>query len=286
MHKLTQRVYRLFSIAVITLLVSSCSTKLAYGYLDWAMMWYVERYIDLNATQKSVAKKDFDAFHDWHRTTELPRYSKFLKSLKVILLASPSGDTLHKQTDIMQDFIDDSTLYLLPTLSKLVPTLSDKQVAQFLKKIDKNNKKFEKKNVNISESKLYKKREKDLTKHLSRLVGKLTKSQKLLVKTWARKVVPFEALMLKQQYIWRDDYEKILDNRTNKEATSAAIKSIMLYRSDDWITELQTQVDINQTLTFELFENIFASLSDKQKRKLEWTIDKYIKICDDLSRST
>ncbi len=267
------------------LTTASCSNKMAYNYLDWAIMWQVNKYIDLNTPQKKVTKNAIDDFHAWHKKTQLPKYAHFFKRAKPILLNNPTAPQLHAFTDDMQIFIDDSLIKLIPTIISITQSLDDKQVNQILKKVDKDNKKYKKKYIDISEKKLLKARQKQLDKYLKKLIGDLTDEQKSWLKEWAVDLADYEGLMLQQQYQFRRDYEGILHTRKDITKTTAGIKSLMLYKSDDWTPDLREKIDINQTQSFALLERIFKNLTHKQKQKMEKTLDKYIDMFDDLAKT-
>lgn len=264
-------------------LVSSCSNKLAYNYLDWAIMWEVNKYVDLNHNQKKIVNTAIDEFHFWHRHTQLSQYAEFFKRAKPILLNNPNASQLHAFTDDMQIFIDNSLVKLIPTIIDITQTLDDKQVEQILKKVDKDNKKFNKKYVDIPIEKLYKIRQKQIGKHLKRLVGSLTNEQKQWLIAWSESLAHHEPLMLDQQYTFRNDYENILQTRTDLNKTTTGINNLMLYKSDDWAPKLRKKIDINQAKTFGFLEKVFQNLTPEQTLKMEKTLDKYIDMFEDLA---
>jgi len=267
------------------LTITSCSNKIAYNYLDWAVMWQVNKYVDLNTQQKQEAKRAINTFHAWHKTTQLPKYAQFFKRAKPILLNNPTASQLHAFTDDMQIFIDDALIQLIPTIISITQTLDEKQVSQILKKVDKDNKKYKKKYVDISEKKLLKARQKQLDKYLKKLIGDLTREQKAWLTQWSIDLADYEGLMLQQQYQFRNDYQNILRTRKDTDKTTAGIKSLMLYKSDDWTTELRQKIDINQAQSFALLEKIFENLTEKQTKEMENTLDKYITMFEDLTTS-
>lgn len=263
--------------------VSACSNKLAYRYLDWGLMWQLEKYIDLNKSQKAISKSEFDKFHAWHKRTQLPLYANYLETLKPIL-AQPgiTGKKLHDETDKLQLLLKDSIDYFLPFMTALAASMNEKQVDEFLIKFDKRTKTFKKKYVDISKRKQVKKRAKDLIKETQRLTGKLSSKQKKWIYEWAATAQNFEPLLLDQRKIWRENYKTLLRNRSDMQATQKELAKLMRLSNDDWLPEIKRMTDINQTQVYELVAKILNDLSPDQRKHMIKNVDKYIALCRDI----
>ena len=69
-----------FILINISLLFFECSTvKLGYNNADWILPYMIDDYFDLNSEQESFVKEKIESHLDWHRNTELPRYSRFIE---------------------------------------------------------------------------------------------------------------------------------------------------------------------------------------------------------------
>ena len=64
------------------LLLVGCSTKFTYNNLDWLIHWYVDDYVELSDRQENLFDEHFANWLNWHRSEELAKYVKHLKSLK------------------------------------------------------------------------------------------------------------------------------------------------------------------------------------------------------------
>ncbi|HBX36808.1 MAG TPA: DUF3549 domain-containing protein, partial [Pseudohongiella sp.] len=63
-------------------LVGCSSTKVAYRYADWGIVWWVEDYVSLTADQKQQLNNDIAQLRQWHCSAELPRYQAWLDELE------------------------------------------------------------------------------------------------------------------------------------------------------------------------------------------------------------
>src|SRR5690554_3242577 len=81
---------------VTILLITGCSsTRLAYRYADWGIVWWVEDFVTLTKPQKRELNADIDELKQWHCSTELPRYQAWLHSLRSDLAAGkPSPEEI------------------------------------------------------------------------------------------------------------------------------------------------------------------------------------------------
>ena len=39
--------------------------------------WWIDRFVDVSAEQRPVLIDDLQAYQQWHRTTQLPRYTQW-----------------------------------------------------------------------------------------------------------------------------------------------------------------------------------------------------------------
>ncbi|MFZ1745298.1 MAG: DUF6279 family lipoprotein [Nitrospirales bacterium] len=69
----------LFKILLLCPLLFSCNTlHLTYSTADWILLWKLDRYFALSASQENYLDLQVKAFHVWHRHHQLPQYAQFL----------------------------------------------------------------------------------------------------------------------------------------------------------------------------------------------------------------
>lgn len=279
--------YQRFILIIISLfLLNGCATKLAYNFLDWATLWYIESYVNLNTEQKKHTKNYLDEFHRWHRTTQLPHYALYLEGLQIRLgTNNMTGEMVHDETDTLQVFLDNSLNYLTPMFIELAATFTDKQVDELLKNLAKDRKKYSKDYINVDNEKLYKNRIDDLSDPLNMGgISGFNASQKALLRQWNESLMPFETLTLKQQEIWADELAQALDNRNDKPALEKTLRKLLFVHTDHWDEALEKRMDTNQDLTYDMLAQLLNSLTPAQRKKMNRKIDGYIQDFRELAR--
>ncbi|HMU68130.1 MAG TPA: hypothetical protein PKE57_13320, partial [Cellvibrionaceae bacterium] len=67
--------FRVLALLLLTcLLLSGCTVKLAYHFLDWGLQYKLNHYLSLSNDQSQQAKHAIKEFHYWHQRHELPSY--------------------------------------------------------------------------------------------------------------------------------------------------------------------------------------------------------------------
>lgn len=273
-----------FVLICLSLLSISCSTKMAYNFLDWAIEWQVKRMVSLNGEQKLFLKDAADRFHIWHRYTQLPQYSDYLTSVASRLEEGPlNAQEIHAETDKVQLLMDQSLEQALPELAKLMEQLNDKQTLELQKHVADERQEYVEEYVEISHDKQLKKRVEDFTDHFKPWVGSLNKQQKARIQLWSQQLKPYEALNVEQQKRWEGQLKETLANRHDADALEAGLRGLMFYRTDTWLPELEKILDYNQALTYQLIEDLLKSLSEKQYQHMLEELHDYARICRELA---
>ena len=124
---------RIVSIALLgLLLLGGCSsTKMAYRYADWGIVWWVDDYIPMTAEQESRLEQDIHDLRQWHCATELPRYSEWLAQLKSdVRSGNLSQSTVTHHQEQLLSFFPPLMERARPAATRLLSSLSDEQVQQ------------------------------------------------------------------------------------------------------------------------------------------------------------
>jgi hypothetical protein len=67
-------------LAMAWLALTACSAvKLGYGALPELAFWRLDAYLDFDDAQAAQVRDGWTALHQWHRSTELPRYAALLE---------------------------------------------------------------------------------------------------------------------------------------------------------------------------------------------------------------
>ena len=275
-----KRTLKIIACLSCLVLLNSCTIRLSYHLLDNIMMWELNQYASLKGQQKKDARQAIDDFHKWHRQTQLDDYADYLENLKSQMLAGPvSAKFLHKESDKLQNMLDVSADKILPSVTDVAATLSEDQIQQVLEKLKDDREEYRKDYIDADDEKIQKRRIRDLTRYIGGFFGRFTEEQKQRLIDWEDSLEPHEEFMIKQQIKWQAEFIEAMTFQDQPTELQARLRNLILYRTDNWDTELQRRLDVNQTLTFVMLADLFNSQTAKQKQKMERKFDQYI---DDL----
>ena len=64
---------------VVLVCLQGCSTiKLGYNNAPSLAYWWLDDYVDFDATQSKQVRDELERLHQWHRATELPKIDSLL----------------------------------------------------------------------------------------------------------------------------------------------------------------------------------------------------------------
>lgn len=275
----------LITLLTITVILSSCSTKFAYNFLDWVIQWEISKYTKLTKEQRKYTNPAIDEFHRWHRHTQLPAYADYLEGLQQRLNARTvvTGEQLHEESDTVQLMIDDSLKYFIPIAATTLSSLSDAQTEEFFANLLKERQEYTEKYISSKPQKIHKNRVNKLKDYVTPWTGRLTAEQKQWIDTWSLDLEPYAELALEQQVAWEEKLRNHMAQRQDIAALEKGLHELTFYRTDGWGEEIQKTMDINQEKTFALLAKIYNNLTDKQKKRVAKKFHNYIADFRDLA---
>ena len=228
---LLQRFRVLFLLTVVLALVACSSIKFAYNQGDTLLYWFVDAYVDLDSEQAPLVKEDIGQLIKWHRKTQLRDYSQFLAKAQTQL----AGNITH--ADLKADYRDIKTrtemlaYKALPELADLALSVKPEQIANIEEKFKKNNDKYRKKFVAISNDKKQVERYKKSMEQFELWFGSFSSEQEAVLRKAS------DARPLNNQ-VWLDEriirqkkiiaaLREIHAKKLGKEATTVLINSLL-----------------------------------------------------------
>ena len=274
----------LFSlIFCLVFLFSGCTTKIAYNYMDWGIEWKIKRLVRLDDPQKLQTKEAIDAFHSWHRKTQLPLYSAYLQSLQSRLDKTQwNADAIHAETDAVQLLLDQSITYTIPHITSVLSQLDDDKVKELLASVAEERQEFIDEYVDLSRKKQIEKRYDDFYDHFKDWLGAASKQQKQDIHNWAESLEPYEHLSAEQQLTWEQQFRQLLAQRQNKTNLKAGLEKLMYFHSDEWNPDLEAVLDRNQAKTYTLIADLLNHMSDKQRAHIHKKLAGFIDVFEEL----
>jgi hypothetical protein len=179
---------RIISIALLGLaLLAGCSsTKMAYRYADWGIVWWVDDYIPMTAEQESRLEQDIRGLRQWHCATELPRYSKWLAQLKSdVRSGNLSQSTVTHHQEQLLSFFPPLMERARPAATRLLSSLSDEQVQQLASNMEESQKELEDEFLADNPEQTREARAERTMERVERWLGSLNERQRDTVNAWS-----------------------------------------------------------------------------------------------------
>ncbi|RPA55247.1 hypothetical protein EGC79_05555 [Shewanella vesiculosa] len=228
---------------LIILLLSSlffvgCSTKVSYFFLDWAIEWEVEEYVDLTSEQQDKFDLIVESFLVWHRQQELPRYRDQLS----LLSSLTNQQTMTPELWLEQVSMAKAHWYrifdfVMPDLLPLIASLSDEQVEQILVQLKKEQRELIEEYAGKDQAELITDSDKRIAKQLSEWTGNVTDEQKSIIHQANTERLATLDMWLEYRHEWLSQFEQALKRRQQTEYFTQQMTLLMV--SPD---ELKSQV--------------------------------------------
>lgn len=174
-------------VALAVLVLAGCSsTKLAYRYADWGIVWWVDDYVPMTDQQQGQLTRDVLALQDWHCSTQLPEYADWLTQLKRDL----RSDNLDRSRVI---YHQDRLFEFFPPLAeraktpatRLLSSLSDEQVRALENNMAENQAELEEEFLANSPELTRQARAERTVERFERWLGPLNSTQTDSVRQWS-----------------------------------------------------------------------------------------------------
>ncbi|WP_161809950.1 DUF6279 family lipoprotein [Steroidobacter agaridevorans] len=257
----------------VTLGVSAC-TNFFYNRLDTLAAWYIQDLVSLDDTQRSDLRSWLEGTLQWHRSSELALYAKFLRELAGTA-AHPGNASTYKGIEAqVEQFGGRLVQQAAPEAARLLMSLSPDQLTEFESNLtEKSRERNEKDLKALADGKWHEKRAKDIEKQLKRWTGSITKQQQLLIATESKQFDSTTADWLESQARWRKAMFGALKERFTAGQSPTAVEEriLALLRTPEsqWTRAYQTKAAQNREQSLVVLGAIDASLTPEQRSHLQ-----------------
>jgi hypothetical protein len=273
----------------VTLGVGAC-TNFFYNRLDTLAAWYIQDLVSLDESQRSDLRSWLESTLQWHRSSELALYSKFLRELST-KAAHPGNASTYKgiETQVEQfgaRLVDQAA----PDAARLLMSLSSKQLTEFEANLAEKSRERNEENLKaLADGKWHDKRAKDIEKQLKRWTGSITKEQRLLIAAESKRFDSTTADWLESQARWRKAMFGALQERFTAAQSPTAVEEriLALLRSPEsqWTRAYQTKAAQNREQSLVVLGAIDASLTPEQRSYLQRELIKLAQQLETMTQS-
>lgn len=174
---------RIICALALALAVAGCSTvKIGYDNLPTLAHWWLDSYFDFTSAQAPRAREELARVHQWHRTTELPRWVEWLRQAEHLvhgdLTAAQACTLLEGGRQRLQALAD----HVEPALADFALALTPEQLSHLARRFEKNNEEFRQDWIQASPAQVQERRLKQAAERLERLYGRLEEAQRTVLR--------------------------------------------------------------------------------------------------------
>ena len=202
-------------ILVLAFGLAGCSsTKLAYRYADWGIVWWVEDYVSLTADQKQQLNSDIEQLRQWHCSAELPRYQAWLDELESDVSNNPPDQaTVEYHQQQLFSFFPSLLERATPVATNLLSSLSDEQVQELGDNMAQSQREMEEEFLADSPEATAEARAERTAERVERWLGELNSKQRDIVRQWSANRGAQTEIWLQGRKNWQLALLEILEGR-------------------------------------------------------------------------
>lgn len=179
MPRLVNRAARIIGLLSVVVALSGCSAiKLAYNTLPQVGAWWLDGYVDFSEEQEQRAREDLARLHQWHRRSELPKFSALLAQAERLAPGDLSADNACALVPGIRQRLLSAGERAEPAVVTLVLNLSPAQLTHLERKYQKNNRDYRKDWLELSAEELKDKRFKQFLDRMEMIYGRLETPQR------------------------------------------------------------------------------------------------------------
>lgn len=246
------RVGRLLVTCALLASLSACGTGFVYNRLDWISRYYVSSQVDLDDAQSRALQANVDAFFEWHRRSELPRYALFLDRMANDAVRPVSLAQLEAGQREVEGFVSDSTERMAPAAARWLDGLRPAQVNELFANLAEKDRKAR---AGRCAAPLEERRQKSARRFVDEVedwTGDLNRAQRGLIESRYAALGRDECAELSARERSHVEFHALVQRYRNRPEFAARIADFLgQRRTDDSDRErfLRLLADINHSLT-------------------------------------
>ncbi len=257
----------------LTLGFAGC-TNFFYNRLDTLAAWYIQDLVSLDNSQRNDLRSWLESTLQWHRSSELALYAKFVRELAGTA-AHPGNASTYKSIEAQVELFGSRLVErAAPDAARLLMSLSPEQLTEFENNLAKKSRERNEENLKaLKDGKWHQKRANDIEKQLKRWTGSITKEQHLLIAEESKRFDSTTADWLESQSRWRTAMFGALRERFTAGRSQAAVEEriLALLRTPEtqWTAAYRTEAARNRQQSLAVLGAIDASLTPEQRSHLQ-----------------
>ena len=249
-------------IAFSLLLISGCSSKMAYDNIDWLVYWYLDDYIELTDEQEDMFDDKLSQWIVWHREEQLERYIAQLQALKQQVANNELNKPLiASHLNRAKQHVATVRQKLAPDLAQLASQLNDEQVIYLFATLEKENREKEKEIAEAmeeSDKERFERLTEEMEENFEEGLGNLTDEQEQKLQSYAPLFHRSDRNWLQYRNDMQSDARRLFATRKNNPDFIQQLTDLMnnpdRYRSDAFLKQRENNRQAYLNLATEMVQ--------------------------------
>lgn len=258
------------ALALTMVLLAACSsTKMAYRYADWGIVWWVEDYVSLNDAQKQALNSDIEALRQWHCSTELPRYRHWLQALQSDIAARElDRQNIASHQEQLISFVPSLLDRATPLAVNLLSSLDDNQIQELSENMIESQQDLEEEFLRETPERTAEARAERTRERAERWLGPLNQRQIEIIAQWSEDRTNQTKIWLEGRRLWQVALLEALNRRSEpgfEKAITGLIQQSETYRGQRY----QQMMTTSRLAMSDLMHKVIAAANTQQLAELE-----------------
>lgn len=263
---------RIMSVVLLAALLAApgCTrVQLVYGQAERVAAWTLESYVPLDERQSGALASQLTDFKQWHCRTQLASYAGWLRQAGGELRDGVTPARVEQRFAEVRHFGRALVQEASPRLALLARGLTDRQLDELARAMEKGNRKFRREFVDVDYSEVATARAARTRERLEFWAGPLTREQRQVVDRWSASLEPSQADLLESRERWQAALRAALAaHREHPEALRPRLEELFA-EPEHWYTPvLRAKLDANRARSFAMIAQVSALMTEAQKRRV------------------
>ena len=256
---------RWLTVAVAALGLAGCGLGLVYPRLDTVVGFYLQGLVTLDPAQSAQLKRVLAGNLEWHRRSELVRYSAFLRELAGDVEGGAGPEEWREATRRAEQYWREVFEQAAPGYAAVAATFTDRQVAELLANLERRDAEERREYESRSPAERDARRERSVRRALERFTGPLTAEQRALVRAHVAASPSFAPEWLDNRRVWREALADALARRDRPAEFEARMRVLVARPDELWTPRYRAAVERRTAALVELMAGIDATLTPAQR---------------------
>jgi hypothetical protein len=252
-------------VAVLALGLAGCGLGLVYPRLDTVVGFYVEGLVTLDKAQSAQLKRILAGNLEWHRRSELDRYSAFLRDVALAVERGAGRDDWLAASRRTEEYWRRVFEQAAPGYAALAATFTDAQVAELLASFERQDEKDRREFDSRTPGQRDARREKSMRRALERFTGPLNPSQRELIRGHVASSPSFMPEWLENRRVWRAALADALADRRSGAGFEARMQVLVARPDELWTPRYRAAVEQRRESLVDLVAELDATLTPSQR---------------------